>query len=486
MSSAAGSYCYCEQSQVNEPPSALSSQQPTFTPDQVAQRNGQNHAATWVTYQGKVYDITKFIAQHPGGGSMIRQAAGGSIEPYWNYWAYHTALQGPMDTLQEYEIGELKIDIHENEQEDSKDELEEDFYEHDPDRDRCRENGQVQLVAVPWCSETHPSKLTKSFTPNESFYVRNHAPVPALDAKDHSIGVQFDEKSIAVDLERLKSDYPIVMISSTLQCSGNRASEMIALAPTSFSQTPFRKIQTGMLGNAIWTGVKLSDVLLKQFPQLKNDHHHGHHHVEFEGADGYVTSVPLSRLLDPSYDALLCWEMNGEPLPPDHGYPVRVLLPGITGARSVKWIISMRIQPNESESTFTQHYYKDPNGKAIQEMPLQSFITSKTTIQGSNEIHVQGVAWGGASGTGISKVEVALSNSDGKKVDWMPTTLDRSSNYDSSRLWSWVIWRAVIPFDHGGREVPKVTCRATNGKGEEQPEKFWYPKGYLYNGWHSM
>ena len=395
VSSAAVSYCYCEQSQVKEPPSALSSQQPTFTPDQVAQRNGQDHAATWVTYQGKVYDITEFIAQHPGGGSMIRQAAGGSIEPYWNYWAYHTALQGPMDMLQEYEIGELGIDIHENEQEDSDDEFEGGFYQHDPDRAKCRENGQVQLVDVPWCSETHPSKLTKAFTSNESFYVRNHAPVPVLDAKDHSIGVKLDKTTISIDLERLKSDYPIVMLSSTLQCSGNRGSEMNALAPTSFSKTPFRKIQTGMLGNAIWTGVKLSDVLLKKFPQLKNDHdHHGCHHVEFEGADGYITSVPLSRLLDPSYDALLCWEMNGEPLPPDHGYPVRALLPGIAGARSVKWIVSMRIQPNESESTFTQHYYKDPNGKAIQEMPLQSFITSKTTtsIQGSNRCMWLGVA----------------------------------------------------------------------------------------------
>jgi sulfite oxidase len=240
--------------------------------------------------------------------------------------------------------------------------------------------------------------------------------------------------------------------------------------------------------------------LLQHFPQFKDDHPNNHayhnHHVEFEGADGYSTSVPLSRLLDPECDALVCWEMNGEPLPPDHGYPVRVLLPGITGARSVKWIRSMRIQPNESQSTFTQHYYKDPNGKAIQEMPLQSFITSKTTVQGqgsnSNELHVQGVAWGGASGTGISKVEVAValsnSNSDGKKVmDWMPTILERSSNYDSSRVWSWVLWRAVISFDHGdGEEVPMVTCRATNGKGEKQPETFWYPKGYLYNGWHSM
>ena len=80
---------------------------PIFTEDQVAQRNGRDSNEIWVTHADRVYDITEFVKEHKG-GSFILSAAGGPIDDYWGYWAYHTQLQEPLDILSKYHIGYLK------------------------------------------------------------------------------------------------------------------------------------------------------------------------------------------------------------------------------------------------------------------------------------------------------------------------------------------------------------------------------------------
>jgi sulfite oxidase len=558
----------CEQTATSAEPEGVSksrSKKPrrqqllSFTADQVAQRNGRgDHAETWITYKDKVYDITTFIKEHPG-GDMIRDAAGGPIENYWAYWAYHTALARPIDTLQQYEIGSLIVKEEDNDNDEDKDnhddddddDVEEAMYSQDPDRNVSKSHGQRELLKRPWNSETSPEKLQTFYTPVESFYVRNHAPVPDLQEEDddssenYNLSIQLvlpedddfkkdtdknnNSSSLDLDLRTLQQRYPTVTITSVLQCAGNRASDMIQVAPTAFSTTPFRHIQTGMMGNATWTGVKLRQVLMDKFPQLghfqfADTHGDTEYHVEFQGVDQYSTSVPLKRIMDPTADVLLAWECNGQPLTRDHGYPLRVFLPGIAGARSVKWLHSIIIQPKESTSCFSQTYYKDVHGQSIQELPMQCFLTEKQVVvvvedkssssgaaaaaaahdddNNSNNNHaatakevitVKGIAWGGGSGVGIASVQVSADQ--GKTWQTAKLVEPRRRKDASSRNWSWVLFEATLTSTctlpictttEGEEERPTVICRAIDKKGRMQPEKSWNPKGYLSNSWHKL
>ena len=90
-------------------------------------------------------------------------------------------------------------------------------------------------------------------------------------------------------------------------------------------------------------------------------------HVVFEGADEYESSTPLSHILQAKTDCILATKMNGEVLPRDHGYPVRVLLPGIAGARNVKWLQSIKLSKSPSRSPWNSHYYRKNDESHIQE-----------------------------------------------------------------------------------------------------------------------
>jgi sulfite oxidase len=516
-----------EQIATNEPSQSLSQLQYYYTPDQVAERNGiGDQKDVWVSFQGKVYDITDFVAQHPG-GSIIRDAAGGPLENYWAYWAYHSLLDRPMNFLKKYEIGLLLADDDDDDgdgevvqslkdirQEMQLKEIRQEMYAGDPNRQESIEHGQIALCYQPWCSEIAPQQQETLYTRNQVFYVRNHAPVPDLAKEDYSITVSsqlpnYSEVKQTIRLENLSSRYSVVTVPSILQCAGNRSADLMAVAPTAFAGTPFSNIQAGLMGNAEWKGVKLADVLLDLFPFLRNlsAQELEQYHVEFEGADQYRTSTSLGRILDAENDAILCTEMNGQPLPRDHGYPVRVLLPGIAGCRNVKWLHAIRLLPAESDSCFQKTYYLDPHGRAIQEMPMQAFVTSKkkkTSVASTiapnqfkqqEEWTVRGIAWGGGNGVGISAVQVSTNGGE----TWQ--TVDKEGMHtclgkDASKQWSWVQWETVVQAPVAAAtaaagtqeqaEPVKFTCRAFDGEGLQQPQQLWYPKGYLSNGWHTL
>merc|ERR1711924_256819 len=95
-------------------------------------------------------------------------------------------------------------------------------------------------------------------------------------------------------------------------------------------------------------------------------------HVTFEGLDGYYTSTPLAHIMERANDCLLATEMNGQALSPDHGYPIRVVLPGIAGARQVKWLSKISVGP-ESDSPWVRHFYRDkPSMVPVQSLPMNS------------------------------------------------------------------------------------------------------------------
>lgn len=321
---------------------------PFYTAEQVAQRNGKDSKDIWVTFSDKVYDITDFVNQHKG-GSFILSAAGGAIDEFWGYWAYHTHIQETMDILERHHIGYLV-----EKPDESLSEKLEAHYSGEPQRD----SRQKKLTEFPWCSETPPGLQNSLYTDAAVFYVRNHAPVPELSAENHVIRLegcpmetQKEPFETEIDLQHLGQQFPLVEIASAMQCAGNRAVDLQNISPTAFVLTPFRDLDRGMMGNSVWGGYSLRSLLLDRFPWLSrlSDEEASTYHVEFEGVDDYFTSTPLSRVLDPSADAILAVTMNGEDLTPDHGFPVRAFLPGIAGARNV----SKSILPLVSRNIFS-------------------------------------------------------------------------------------------------------------------------------------
>jgi len=206
---------------------------------------------------------------HPGGRKFLQAAAGGAVDTLWAYWHFHHASTKVEGYLQQYRIGALS-DWEGDEVEGV------DMYESDPGgpdsaRPLLRSAAQIALFDRPWNSETDTATLNASFlTPNDAVYVRSHAPVPqGLSAASHS--VMFSTGSYADDtlsdissasLTELEAKYGTKLITSVIQCSGNRAAENIeANGPSGFSGVNYENMQCGMVGNVQWRGISLASVL---------------------------------------------------------------------------------------------------------------------------------------------------------------------------------------------------------------------------------
>ncbi|RZC11487.1 Sulfite oxidase [Glycine soja] len=221
-----------------------------------------------------------------------------------------------------------------------------------------------QPLAEPFNAEPPRAALVASYvTPSDFFYNRNHGPIPIVeDINRYSVTVsglvERPKQLFMKDIWML----PKYSVTATLQCAGNR-------------RTAMSKIKTvkgvgwdvSAIGNAIWGGAKLSDVLeLVGIPKLTSVTRFGGRHVEFisvdkckeENGGPYKASIPLSQATNPEADVLLAYEMNGEPLNRDHGYPLRVVVPSVIGARSVKWLEDINIIAEECQGLFMQKDYK--------------------------------------------------------------------------------------------------------------------------------
>ena len=461
---------------------------PYFTLAEVAEHTTAENGI-WVTYGNGVYDVSNFIDLHPGGKNKIMLAAGKSIDPFWEIFAAHNT-EDVYAVLEEWRIGNVNTN---NRDTFSQMQKSEDLYAADP----VRSPRLIVGSEMPFWAETPTSFLVDSFlTPNNFFFVRNHLPVPEVDPKDFVLEVSGEGmKPVKLNLEDLKSNFVKYTVTATLQCAGNRRNDLAKVKPI---QPP---CSNGLIGNAEWTGVRLRDVLL--YAGLKEaDDYTPLQHVHLEGLDNdplsgerYGASIPIHKAMDRRGDCILAYQMNGKDLPRDHGYPLRAVIPGTAGARSVKWLTQIVASKNEYGGLWQQIYYRgisDSVGNtadfeaapAIQEMPVQSIICDPEEGSSLNlgYITISGLAWSGG-GRGVVRVDVS---SDGGKT-WQTADLLDGSDQASGRAWAWTLWSADIQLPHKG-DV-ELCCRAVDSSYNVQPEtpsSIWNLRGYLSNAWHRV
>lgn len=190
----------------------------------------------------------------------------------------------------------------------------------------------------------------------DAFYVRNHGPVAEIDPSAWRLHVDgLVANPLELSLEELRGRFDEHEVTATLQCAGNRRIGFLEVRdiPGEAAWGP------GATATATWSGARLADVLAAA------DLEEGAEHVELMGADtseeadppqAFGASIPRHKAKAP--EVLLAWAMNGKPLPPVHGAPVRVVVPGYVGARSVKWLERITARSEPSESFFQAETYR--------------------------------------------------------------------------------------------------------------------------------
>ncbi|MFC4591438.1 sulfite oxidase [Sphaerisporangium corydalis] len=338
----------------------------------------------------------------------------------------------------------------------------------------------------PYNAEPPPAALAGlPITPLDTFYGRNHGTVPELDPATWRLTVDgMLDRPLTLSLDELRATFPERTVVATLQCAGNRRAGLTRVRDIP-GEDPWGP---GATSTASWTGVRLADVLAHAGLRP------GAAHIAFTAPDvneqggprePYAGSVPTAKAT--SGEVLLAWAMNGRPLPLVHGAPLRVVVPGWIGARSVKWLERVTAQREPSAGYFQAVAYRvlppeaDPGtagpGDGISLGPVA--LNSAILRPGDGErlhagpVEVTGYAYAGDDRE-VARVDVSLD--DGRT--WAQAGLDRP---DGS--WAWQHWRLTLDLPEGRSAI---TVRAWDTTGAAQPEHachLWNPKGYANNSW---
>lgn len=336
------------------------------------------------------------------------------------------------------------------------------------------ERHMLQMGGYPLNAETPLELLTDYLTPNDLFFVRSHWIPRMPDPKTWRLTVGTVQLSMA-DLRKL----PRVEATCVLQCAGNGRALHEPLLPGV-------QWRYGAVGNARWTGVRVRDVLARAGVKA------GMKHLHLQGSDDppgkvppFHRSIEMEKAMD---DCILAFEMNGQPLPPQHGAPLRMVVPGWAGDHWMKWLVRMTPSNEPQTGFFMDTAYRWPlqpgapgvtfkpeEMKPLTENAVKSNITTAPkSARVGVAAELRGFAFSGAPD--IARVELS---DDGGRT-WGPATLDTRHAPHAWRLWSyrWTPKRA-------GRAT--LVARATDSRGAVQPQSaVWNQSGYLYNSWHSV
>ena len=339
-------------------------------------------------------------------------------------------------------------------------------------------------------AEPHVDQLVQKWiTPVEQFYIRSHAPAPKVDLKSFKLIVEgLVDNAFTISYADLFDQFPKVEMTSTMTCAGNRRTELMAMKP--IKGVPWGP---AAIGNAEWGGVRLSDVLKKA--KVKPNARH----IWFEGLDDiqrddgnipFGASIPIAKAFadSPTFPgALLCNQMNGQDLTPDHGYPLRTVVPGFIGARSVKWLGRITVSDRPSNNHYVSRAYKliyDNTDKEWSEArPIYEYLLNSVIAQpkpdskfAPGNYKVKGYALPpGKKGVVIREVQISVDNG----ITWIPVHLT-----SEPQEYCWQLWESpVITLE----PHQTITVRAFDSAGGTQPQFIkWNHKGYLMNDWHQV
>jgi len=338
----------------------------------------------------------------------------------------------------------------------------------------------------PFNAETPRGALAEgTITPVEAFYARSHGPIPEIDCDSWRLEVGgLVGNPMRLSLADLQGCFEERTVTATLQCAGNRRAGLAEVREIP-GEDPWGP---GAISTARWTGVRLADVLSAASIQPEAAH------IAFSAPDvaqivvppvPFGASIPLAKAR--SAEVLLAWGMNGAPLPAVHGAPVRVIVPGWIGARSVKWLQQVTAQMEPSSNYFQATAYRvlppeaDPaqagpgDGISLGPIALSSEILRPDggTLLPAGPTEVVGYSFAGDDRY-VARVDVSLDAGQ----TWIQADADPPQN-----PWTWQLWRASVVLPAGDTVI---TARAWDCTGAAQPEfaaPLWNPKGYANNSW---
>ena len=346
----------------------------------------------------------------------------------------------------------------------------------------------ILLTDRPVQLETPRSYFRMAFTPNEAFYVRWHlSEIPnRIDLTDWKLKVEGNvNKPLGLSLNDLMEKFKPVSLAAVNQCSGNSRSRFQP-------RVPGGQWGNGAMGNAMWTGVRLRELL--DAAGLKA----GSAQVQFQGLETgsgpkglgsnlFLKSLGLSdSVLD---EALVAYLMNGEPLPMLNGFPVRLVVPGYFATYWMKCLTWIRVLTAPDENFWMKTGYRvpdTPRGNTTPEevkagsvktvpitrMPVRSFLAwpdGSSKVPAGMSVTLRGIAF-----SGYGRVVKAEISEDGAK-SWREAQLGEDHGAYSFRTWE-APWIPKTPGSY------TVAVRATDEKGNTQPDELvWNPGGYLWN-----
>jgi DMSO/TMAO reductase YedYZ molybdopterin-dependent catalytic subunit len=318
-------------------------------------------------------------------------------------------------------------------------------------------------------------------TPVQRFFVRSHHYVPNVNASVWKLEVGGKVGTpLSLSMEDLKK-LPRVEMVSVLECAGNgRGLYEPSMAGLQWAY--------GSVGNGRWAGVRLADVLKRAGAQP------GAVEVLFDGADvpvgkqpEFQRGIPFNKAIDPN--TLLAYEMNGAPLTKDHGFPLRVVVPGWAGDCWVKWLTRIEVRDTEFDGFFMKTAYRHPGKpvapgtavdpaqmKPVTTLQIKSIIASHADGQdiGMTAQKLRGAAWSNESP--VSLVEVST---DGGRT-WRAARLGKESARFGWRQWEY-------DWTPAQEAYYTVMVRARNTAGDAQPfTQEWNPSGYGHNVVHAV
>ncbi len=356
--------------------------------------------------------------------------------------------------------------------------------------ERFRKHARTAVYGAEPFNAGPPADLLarEPITPRELLFVRNHAAVPAVEVEAYRLVVRARvAQPLHLSLAELKARFARVRAAAALQCAGLRRRELDAVRPIA------NEVEWGAepIGTAVWGGARLRDVLeAAQFS-------HEARHVAFTGLDrmqrnggpfGFGGSIPLHKALGD--EVLLAYEMNGEPLAPVHGFPLRVVVPGYIGARSVKWLGEISVQDEPSSNYFQTSAYKVFPPEVTAETadwagaePLGEILTNSAiceprdgaAIAAGTLLMVRGWAIAGGARR-VESVELIVDSRARIAVKFLTTP----------KPWAWQLWEATLELAAGAHEI---AAGATDSAGYRQPQELaplWNFKGYMNNAWHRI